>query len=289
MPRVLVVGCGYVGEAASDFFHGQGWDVEGWTASAESAGRLVEKPYPVRAVNITAADLFAGAGDGFDVVIQSTSTRGGAVEDYRRLYLRGAQRLLHLYPAAKLIFTSSTSVYGQKKGEIVDEGSLADPDHEKGRVLREAEGIVLTRGGIVIRAGGIYGPGRSYLVRSVLEGKSIIDSGRDRFLNQVHRDDMVAAYFLLAEKRADFGGEIFNVVDDEPILASEAIQWLAERLRQSAPLSDGSTMRKRGATNKRVSNRKLRGRGWELRFPCFREGMTRSVLPSLGRSDQPGT
>ena len=45
MPRILIAGCGYVGQATADLLHERGWNVEGWTASAESAGQLAAKPY----------------------------------------------------------------------------------------------------------------------------------------------------------------------------------------------------------------------------------------------------
>ncbi len=53
MPRILIAGCGYVGQAAADLLHERGWNVEGWTASAQSAGQLAAKPYAVRAVDLT--------------------------------------------------------------------------------------------------------------------------------------------------------------------------------------------------------------------------------------------
>ena len=52
MPRILIAGCGYVGEATADLFHCNGWDVEGWVHSNESAARLSAKPYPIRAIDV---------------------------------------------------------------------------------------------------------------------------------------------------------------------------------------------------------------------------------------------
>ena len=145
MPRVLIAGCGYVGEAAANRFHESGWEVEGWTASSESAEKLSNRPYPVRAVDVTDAD----ASGEFDVVIHCVSSRGGDEEQYCRLYFEGAKNLVRLFPQAILLFTSSTSVYPQTDGSLVDENSLAEPRHAKGRILRETENLVLAAGGIV--------------------------------------------------------------------------------------------------------------------------------------------
>jgi nucleoside-diphosphate-sugar epimerase len=277
MPRVLIAGCGYVGEAAANRFHQSGWEVEGWTASIESAEKLSNRPYPVRAVDVTDTKI---TGD-FDVVIHCVSSRGGNEEEYRRLYLEGAKNLLRAFPAATLLFTSSTSVYAQADGSVVDEKSPAEPQHAKGQILRETEDLVLGAGGIVLRLGGIHGPGRSFFLSRFLEGYAT--ASNDRLINQVHRDDIVSAVLLLAERRGEFPGEIFNVVGDEPIKASDASAWLASRLKKLQPTTAGQALpSKRGQSNKHVSNRKLRALGWRPRYPTFEVAMSDSILPSFG-------
>jgi nucleoside-diphosphate-sugar epimerase len=282
MPRILIAGCGYVGQAAADLFHERGWEVEGWTASVQSAGQLGAKPYVVRAVDITKAAQVSAVGGEFDVIVQCASSAGGDADKYRRIYVDGARALLGAFSRARLIFAGSTSVYAQQNGDLVDETSPASPAHEKGRILREAEEFVLSHHGIVARLAGIYGPGRSFLLRTFLAGKAVVEGEKDRFVNQAHRDDIVSALFLLAEGGADLGKQIYNVVDDQPILRSEAYRWLSDHLQQSLPAGGVAAERKRGDSNKRVSNNKLRARGWKLRFPDFHAGMTKSVLPSFG-------
>jgi nucleoside-diphosphate-sugar epimerase len=282
MPRILIAGCGYVGQAAADLFHERGWTVEGWTASPESAGRLAAKPYAVRAVDLTnLAAISAGHGE-FDVIIQCASTGGGDANEYRRIYLEGARNLLNAFASPRLIFASSTSVYAQRQGEIVEETSPADPVHEKGRILREAEQLVLSHDGIVARLGGIYGPGRSFLLRKVLAGGAVFDDEGDRFINQAHRDDIASGLFLMAERQRDLARQIYNVVDDQPILVRDACRWLSARLPRSSRTGEVAAARRRGDSNKRVSNKKLRALGWEPRYPNFPVAMTESILPSFG-------
>jgi nucleoside-diphosphate-sugar epimerase len=110
------------------------------------------------------------------------------------------------------------------------------------------------------------------------------DEGGDRFINQAHRDDIVSALFLLAERRADCGRQIYNVVDDQPIRARDAFQWLSTRLQRPLPAATGKVVsgRKRGDSNKRVSNQKLRALGWAPRYRNFEVAMVESVLPSFG-------
>src|ERR1700745_243769 len=119
MPRVLIAGCGYLGQAVADLFVAGGWDVEGWTKSAESAQQLSTKPYPVHPVDISKEDqVYAQAGN-FDAVIHCASTRGGDADLYRRVYLDGARRLLRRFAGSRILFASSTSVYAQANREWV--------------------------------------------------------------------------------------------------------------------------------------------------------------------------
>ncbi len=275
MPRILIAGCGYVGSAVAELFYRDGWEVEGWTASRES-----DTPYSIRIVDITDKDAIARAASGFDVVVQCASTRGGGVDDYRRIYLDAARGLTSAFPQALFLFTSSTSVYAQTEGEWVTEESAAEPRRETGRILRETEDLVLERGGIVARLAGIYGPGRSALLQRFLAGEAIVPRGQDRFVNQAHRDDIATALRLLAGTKAR---GIFNVTDNHPILSGECYEWLATRLKKPPPITaDAPVARKRGDSNKRVSSAKLQALGWSPRYPTFYKAMADSILPSFG-------
>jgi nucleoside-diphosphate-sugar epimerase len=281
MPRILIAGCGYVGQAAADLFHATGWAVEGWTRSATSAAGLAAKPYPVRGVDLTQRAQVAECTGLFDAVIHCASSRGGDAEIYRQVYLDGARNLLETFPGSKLLFTSSTSVYAQRDGSWLTEESETKPMRETSRILLEAERLVLDRGGIVARLAGIYGPGRSALLNKFLSGAAIIDPENDRFVNQVHRDDIAAALFLLVNQEAT-GAQICNVVDDQPILQSECYRWLAHKLnRPLPPIGKAKQQSKRGDSNKRVSNAKLRELGWTPRYPTFADAMEKSILPSF--------
>ena len=283
MPQILIAGCGYVGQATADLFHAAGWDVEGWTASEESTAALSAKPYPSCQVDISNCHQVAERPGTFDAVIHCASSRGGGVEFYRQIYLNGARNLLDRFAETKLLFTSSTSVYGQCDGSWVTEESETQPVRDTGRVLLETEKLVLERRGTVARLAGIYGPGRSALLNKFLAGTAIIDPESDRFVNQVHRDDIASAIFFLVTRETQ-RTQIYNVVDDRPMLQTECYRWLAQRLdRPLPPIGKSTGQRKRGNSNKRVSNAKLRSLGWTPRYPTFVDAMETSILPSFER------
>ncbi|MDQ6624832.1 MAG: NAD-dependent epimerase/dehydratase family protein [Verrucomicrobiota bacterium] len=287
MPRVLIAGFGYVGIATAKVFLDAGWEVEGWTSSRASAETFKETPFVVKAVDITDSSAVRASASAADGVIQCVSSGGGTADAYRQIYLAGAQNLAAAFPATPLLFTSSTSVYGQTSGEWVTEESAAVPPRETGAVLRETEKFVLARGGTVVRLAGIYGPGRCALLRKFMAGTAVLDGLGDRFINQAHRDDIASALFHLLQPdcAAARGGEIFNVADGEPLTERECYAWLSQHLNRPMPLpASGAIVRKRGNSNKRVSSRKLQSLGWTPRFCDFRMGMEASVLAELDRA-----
>ena len=278
MPRVLIGGCGYVGGAAARLFAQGGWEVTGWTRSEQKTGRAGESAISLQAVDITNLEMVRSHSFAANVVVHCASS---GTDSYRRVYRDGAANLAAAFPASCIIFTSSTSVYAQRDGSLVTEDSPAEPDSDNGKILREAEQIISENGGIVLRVAGIYGPGRSFLLRSVMNRTAV---ATDRVVNQVHRDDVASAIFFVAQCLGTKPPRIFNVVDDTPVPRSEILAWLSERLNIPLPDSAAVVEHKKGRSNKRVSNAKLRALGWVPAYPNYREGFERSVLPVLENS-----
>jgi len=267
--RVLIAGCGFVGLATARLFVQRGWEVIGCTHSDESAAKLSGEAFQVMACDISdRASVEARAGLGpFDAVVHCASSGRGGAEAYRRVYLEGSRNLASVFAPAPMLFTSSTSVYAQTDGAWVTEDSPAEPQRETGLLLRETEDLVVAQKGIVARLAGIYGPARSVLLRKFFDGTAIIEGDGSKWINQVHRDDIASAIVHLVTSRAS---GIFNVNDDRPLPQRELYAWLAERFSLPLPPSGPiDTNRKRGWTNKRVSNARLREFGWAPQFPSF--------------------
>lgn len=269
MPRILIAGCGFVGLATARLFVQRGWQVTGCTHSAESAEGLSGEPFPVLACDIAdrAAVQKLAEIRAVDAIVHCASSGRGGAEQYRCVYLEGAQHLATAFPSALLVFTSSTSVYAQTDGEWVTEDSPAEPDRETGCLLRETEDFVVTQNGIVTRLAGIYGPGRSVLLRKFFDGTAVIEGDGTKWINQAHRDDIASALVHLVAAKAR---GIFNVNDDTPIMQRDVYARLAERFDRPLPPSGAIDLnRKRGWTNKRVSNARLHALGWQPRYPSF--------------------
>jgi nucleoside-diphosphate-sugar epimerase len=270
--QIVIAGCGFLGEAAAGFFLEAGWRVLGLCATEESAARLADRPFPVAVVDISKPIRVPAEWERPDVVVHCASSGRGGADAYRAVYRDGLEHLRDAFSPRRLIFTGSTSVYSQVDGGWVTEDSPAEPDRETGRVLLEAEKVALEAGGVVARLAGIYGPGRSVLLKKFLEGSAVLEAGGNRWINQIHRDDGARALLQLAQHEAAAG--IYNVCDDTPTTQREIYGWIADHLNRPLPPEGPADLnRKRGWTSKRISNARLRSLGWSPRYPGYRDAL----------------
>lgn len=219
---IAIIGCGYVGSALAEVLIGAGLDV---VATTTSAGRIPElQSLGVRAELLDIADvdrLAAVLADRQVVYLTIAPKHRGT--DYRDVYLAAAQHLavaVARVPVRRVIYTSSTRVYGQDDGSWVDESSPTEPRDERGRVLLKAENVLLELGKdggdplsvSVVRLAGIHGPGREPAKRvRTLAGTQ--QSGGDAYVNLIHRDDIVSALVALLDVQHH---GVLNLSDDAP-------------------------------------------------------------------------
>jgi nucleoside-diphosphate-sugar epimerase len=264
--HLLLVGRGYLGEAVERVFGEAGWRVSGVTLGGADGTHACDVS------DVEGVRRLAGEVGIPDAVVHCAASGRGGEEAYRRVYVDGCRNLTEVFPGVRVVFTSSSSVYGQTDGSVVTEESEAVPDRETGRLLLAAEGVVVAAGGVAARLSGIYGPGRSVILRKFLAGEAVIEEDGRRYLNQIHRDDAAAGLLRLVE--GGYGG-VFNVADSSPLSQLECFEGLSRLLGRPMPPSGPRDLdRKRGWTHKRVSNGKLRGTGWEPRYGCFLDAVT---------------
>ncbi len=256
--KLLLIGHGYLGQAITREFRENGWDVAATSLSGGNGTLPCDVGNREEVARLPEADF---------IIHCAASGRGGA-EAYQRVYVDGCHNLADSFPRVPLLFTSSTSVYAQIDGSVVTEESPAIPDRETGSLLLAAEQVALAAGGIVTRLSGIYGPGRSVILKKFLSGEALIEEDGRRFLNQIHRDDAARAIFHLASNSNLRG--IFNLSDSTPLSQLQCYQEMSAMFKKPFPPSGPRDLnRKRGWTHKQVSNNKLRATGWDPRYPSF--------------------
>jgi nucleoside-diphosphate-sugar epimerase len=287
--RVLIVGCGYVGMPLGAELVQQRHEVFGLRRGTRAEAEFKSAGIKPLAGDITKAEQLARLPGGYDWVVNCVSASGGGAEEYREVYLRGTWNLIEwlgAVPPKKFVYTSSTSVYGQNDGLLVKESSPTEPSVKTGKILVETERVLLEAvrarkfPAVVLRLAGIYGPGRGYWFKQYLSNEARIEGNGGRILNMIHRDDAVGAIIAALERGRP--GEVYNAVDDEPVTQLSFFEWLSGPLGKELPPSvpeDPEAERKRGVTNKKVSNRRLRMElGYQLKYPTFRQGYTAEIL-----------
>lgn len=290
--RVLIIGCGYVGLPLGVALARAGHEVFGVRRSVEGAEELRAQGITPVLADITRREELEKIPGPFDWVINTVSSTQGGVEEYRAVYLEATRQLIEwlaAHPPEKYLYTSSTSVYAQTDGAGVTEDSATEPKGETSRVLVETEQLLLQAArennfpAIILRVAGIYGPGRGHLFQQYLRDEARLAGDGSRLINMIHRDDVVRA--MVAALEHGQPGRIYNVADDEPVTQREFFTWLSQQLGKPMPppaTEEENARRKRGLTQKRVANRRLREElRCELRYPTFREGYAAEIA---GRS-----
>lgn len=279
MKKVLIAGCGYVGRALGRQLAAEG--TETWGLRRSLAG-LDPEIQPI-AADLTDRTTLRDLPPDLDGVVYAASAGGSTPESYEAAYLRGLENLLAVVTPRRLIFVSSTAVYGDRQGAWTDEETQPKPDHFSGRILLEAEKIALGSPvpAVVLRLGGIYGPGRERLIREVAEGRASRPV-EPLFTNRIHRDDAAGAIgHLLALERPE---TVYLGVDSEPSDLGAIYAWIAARLDLPEPeiaSAPGEGRLARGS--KRCSNARLVASGYRFRFPTFREGYGELLDRGAGR------
>jgi nucleoside-diphosphate-sugar epimerase len=196
-----------------------------------------------------------------------------------------ADALAHAQHLRTIVYLSTIGVYGDRRGEWVDEHTPPNPGSERSRARLAAERAWQEFGArrgvavVVLRLAGIYGPGQNALVQ-IERGtaRRIVKPGQ--VFNRIHVAD-IAQSIDAAFARTASG--IFNVADDEPSPAGEPLAFAAQLLGTTPPpvityeeaAPSMSPMAKSFWQEcRRVKNDKLkRELGVTLSYPTYREGL----------------
>jgi nucleoside-diphosphate-sugar epimerase len=271
---ILILGCGDIGMVLGSELLEAGHRVIGARRSATALEGSGIEPLPL---DLSDEAALAALPD-VDYVVYILSADRFDEAAYRTAYPDGLKAALRTYEGRdetpkRLFFVSSTSVYGQKEGERVDEEAPAESAGFAGTLMREAEQALWKHPlpGTAVRFSGIYGPGRDRLIRQVLEGR-IAPKTPPMYSNRIHRDDCagVLAHLIDLDVAGQPVDELYLASDCAPEPLHEVMAWLASQLKVESTEVIQAPLRKR--SSKRCDNSRLLQTGYTFRYPSYREG-----------------
>ena len=272
--RLLIAGCGALGNGLARRLPGSAWQVYGLrrnTAALDAAVRPI-------AGDLTDSGRLPPL-PAADAVIYTATPASRDPQAYRQAYVDGLRNVMGRLPQPprRLIYVSSTSVLADDQGAWVDETTPPRPPTATAEILREGELLAREHGAVILRFAGIYGPGRMWLIRQAQAADLSCVIDPPQWANRIHAYDCVTAlqHLLTLDTVAD----VYHGVDDLPAPRHEVLAWLREQLGlpppQIATAAPGTT-----AGGKRVSNQRLRASGWQPDYPDYRHGY-REILAAL--------
>lgn len=284
MKNVFIVGCGDVGRRVAALCERKNLPVMGLVRSEESVGRLEQAG--ISSVLIDLEEAFGLEGvlsDGVTLLYLAPPPTEGETDPLIRRFLAAIPADA---PPEKLVLLSTTAVYGDCHGEWIDETQPVNPQTARGRRRLDAEqaarewsietGVAV----VILRVGGIYGPGRLPLAR-IEKGLPILKETESPFTNRIHQDDL--AQICMAAAESGKAGEVYNVSDGQPSTMSRYFKDIAQAHGLPMPpevsLEEAQQVMSAGMLSylkesRRLDNRKLvEELGVVLQFPNLEAGL----------------
>ncbi|MCA9079831.1 MAG: NAD-dependent epimerase/dehydratase family protein [Planctomycetaceae bacterium] len=287
--RILVVGCGYVGERAALAWARQGHEIVAVTRSQSRADQWQLRGWESIVTDIAQSGALRSLPE-VDLCLYAVGYDRASGLPRRQVTVDGLGRVLSALRGlvGRLIYISSSSVYGQDAGEWVNEDSKCEPRTESGQLCLAAEQLVQAAArdmsATILRLSGIYGPNRLLARVAQLRNGDPLGGRGDAWLNLIHVDDVVNALQRLAEpqtvERESGACQLLLLSDEQPVLRSTFYTELARLVQAPAPSFDSSLPVRSGAINvgKRCDSQRIREvLGLVLRFPTVAVGLPQAV------------
>ena len=274
MSSILIAGCGRLGLPLAKRLVEDGHQVTGVRRTADSN---LDTNIQWRFTDLVTDSALSCLDQPFELAVIILPPASRTEEGYAQTYETGLHNLLNrlsvLNPDIKLIFVSSTSVYGQSQGEWVDETSTTQPARYNGQYLLRAEAAVLSfakNRSTIIRFSGIYG-GSLYLIKQMVS-KAEVQRTPSTFTNRIHEKDCVRVLQHLVSRRlSDIEQNSLYIGSDLDNASQWRIaNWVSEKLETSKPKPWNTTIQVN--QNKRCRSTLLQQTGFEFHYPSFKEG-----------------
>lgn len=274
----LIIGAGYLGRRVA----------RRWQSSGERVAVLTRSPKSAARWQSSGFDAFVGdvVGDlpplpEARTVLYAVGYDRTSDADKRTVYVDGVRHALERCPGSpRVLYTSSTSVYGGTGGEVIDNNSTPDPKSDGGRICLDAEHVARERSTgplTVLRLAGLYGPDRTLARQANLSGGTPLSGTGDEFLNLIHVDDAARLVVAMADRPAG----TWVASDSHPVRRADYYAELAQLIAAPSPSFSGEPRPGRPLTSRRIDCAIT----WDFAglapaYPDYRSGLAAAVAGS---------
>ena len=300
MYKVLIVGLGDVGCGLALALEKKGFEVTGIRRNIESIAES-EGFSDIQLLSIDITQPFSDQLPNiqWDYVVVTVAPTEFHEQAFKNVYAKGAEHLAQALSTKRInpkriFYVSSSGVYPQNSGEIVDETSETSASNYSSDAILHAENTLAKEfTTTIVRLTGIYGPGRTFLVKKTQEWLEKYQSENREFSteaflaflaqqpelqywsNRIHRDDCVGALAYLIEKDQTNTTlyPVYIGCDHQPTPIFEVLTWIASQLesQKNADITIDPSLTK-SLSNKQCSGEALRALGYSFKYPTYREG-----------------
>jgi nucleoside-diphosphate-sugar epimerase len=293
MQKLFVIGCGDIGLRTARMAKQQGIEPTGLIRSTDHAERLTREGIHAMLGNLDEPESLRKLDLSGSLALYSVPPPGGGITDPRAENFCAA--LSATSKPAKLVYLSTSGVYGDCGETLVTEETVPNPQTARAKRRLAAEQTFLRWGSeqgvaiVILRVTGIYGPGRIPMDK-ILGRHPLLNEQEAPLTNRIHADDL--ATVCLAALLRGGHGEIFNVSDGESSTMTAYFNAIADMMGvQRAP--QVSLAEARGVMtplmfsymteSRRMDNRKMLERlGVTLRYPTLDKGLKAVFSETVG-------
>ncbi len=274
--KILLAGCGQLGLQLGQQLQANGDKVIGVKRTD------VPSNFPLLLADLSDSNALANQTPNYDVIVFSVTPSERTETAYRHVYTDILQNVVafakrHSIPPL-IIFTSSTSVYGQQNGQWVNENSPTEPTHFSGKWVLHGEKYLQQHWNnhLIVRFSGIYGKNRRGLIDYAI-GENPIQKTPTVWTNRIHEADCVGSLLFLINRYrcGELLEKCYLVSDNQPVGRYEVCELICQLLEKSPPPI--ATEKLIDNCNKRCDNQKIKSLGYRFIYPTFMEGY-RSIL-----------
>lgn len=230
----MIIGCGALGARVAALWHAKGARVSALARSTTSVARL--QGQGLQTVDGDLDDVRSLAKLAVDdaILYYFVPPLSQGIKDLRMRAFAEAV----IQPPRRMVYLSTTGVYGDCGGAWIDEDRPANPQHDRGRRRRDGECVAQAWAQkhhvplVILRVAGIYGPGRLPLAR-IQRATPLLNEKESGFTNRIHIDDLAQVCVAAAERGTP--GRVYNVTDGQPCTMTHYFYRIADTFGLARP------------------------------------------------------